>query len=144
MFVVEDGWVVGVQMVSGCIGAARGVILGVGGFENNVDLWCEHYGLLGVDWLLSAFGLNMGDAIVAVLVIGVDIELFDVVWWCFVLLFLNGWVAFTFGFIGGIFVNSAGERYANEFLLYHCMGLQLQLFIWWVFDVCFDSMLGII
>jgi 3-oxosteroid 1-dehydrogenase len=150
--VAEDGAVVGVEVGTVTaprrIRAERGVVLAAGGFECNDTLRAEHHGLPHGRWTSAAPGSNTGDALDAVRAVGADIDLMDEAWWCPATLFPNGRASFTLGLRGGLFVNGAGERFANESLPYDRMGHELRrgqatgvqhIPSWFVFDDRFDN-----
>jgi 3-oxosteroid 1-dehydrogenase len=151
--VVEDDRVVGVD-VDGPEGpwrirATRGVVLAAGGYECDDELRRKHHGLPGGQWTSAAPGSNTGDALAAVRAVGGAVDLLDEAWWCPATLFPNGRAAFTLGFRGGILVNRAGQRFANESLPYDRMGHELRrgqdtgvphIPCWFVFDARFDAM----
>ncbi|MEU0486320.1 FAD-binding protein [Streptosporangium sp. NPDC006013] len=134
------------------IRAERGVIVAAGGFERNAELRRELQGLPGADWSSAAPGSNTGDALAALQAVGAATDLTDEAWWCPAVLFPNGHAAFTLGLRGGIFVNAAGERFANESLPYDRMGHEIRaghatgvshLPVWWIFDERFPNAPGI-
>ncbi|GII64316.1 3-oxosteroid 1-dehydrogenase [Sphaerisporangium krabiense] len=154
--VVEDGRVAGVEVEHEgrtlFVRAERGVILAAGGFERDAELRRELQGLPGADWSSAAPGSNTGDALAALRAAGAAIDLTDESWWCPAVLFPNGHAAFTLGLRGGVFVNAAGERFANESLPYDRMGHEIRaghatgvshLPVWWIFDARFTSTPGI-
>jgi 3-oxosteroid 1-dehydrogenase len=153
--VVEDGRVVGLEAEHAggplFVRAERGVILAAGGFERNAELRRELQDLPGADWSSAAPGSNTGDALIALQAVGAATDLADEAWWCPALLFPNGHAAFTLGLRGGIFVNAAGERFANESLPYDRMGHEIRaghatgvshLPVWWIFDGRFPNAPG--
>jgi len=154
--VVEDGRVVGLEAEHEgrtlVIRAERGVIVAAGGFERNAELRRELQDLPGADWSSAAPGSNTGDALAALQAVGAATDLADEAWWCPAVLFPNGHAAFTLGLRGGVFVNAAGERFANESLPYDQMGHRIRaghatgvshLPVWWVFDGRFTNAPGV-
>ncbi|GAA5050599.1 FAD-binding protein [Thermocatellispora tengchongensis] len=152
----EDGRVVGLLAERDGrelrVRALRGVIVAAGGFENNAELRRRLQGLPTADWTSAAPGSNTGDALAALQAVGAATDLFDEAWWCPALLFPNGRAAFTLGVSGGIFVNAAGERFANESLPYDRMGHEIRaghatgvshLPTWWIFDGRFENAPGL-
>ena len=130
------------------ITATRGVIVAAGGWECDGQLRAEHHGLPHGEWTSSAPGSNTGDAFRALRAAGAAIDLMDEAWWCPATLFPNGRAAFTLGLSGGIVVNAAGERFANESLPYDRMGREIRrghatgvahIPAWFVFDSRFAA-----
>ncbi|MCL2583679.1 MAG: FAD-binding protein, partial [Streptosporangiales bacterium] len=107
------------------IRARKGVIVAAGGWECDDELRAEHHGLPHGEWTSSAPGSNTGDALRALQGAGAAIDLMDEAWWCPATLFPNGRAAFTLGLSGGIVINAAGERFANECLPYDRMGREI-------------------
>lgn len=150
--IVEDGRVTGVVAETGGtvtrVRAERGVVLAAGGFECDDELRALHHDLPGGQWTSAAPGSNTGDALAAVQAVGASVDLMDEAWWCPATLFPNGRAAFTLGLRGGILVNAAGERFANESLPYDRMGHEIRrghatgvshIPAWFVFDDRFDN-----
>ncbi|WP_106400556.1 FAD-dependent oxidoreductase [Actinocorallia populi] len=150
--ITEDGRVTGVvvETENGTrrIRAERGVVLAAGGFECDDELRARHHGLPGGRWTSAAPGSNTGDALAALREAGAAVDLMDEAWWCPATLFPNGRAAFTLGLRGGILVNAAGERFANESLPYDRMGHEIlrgqstgtsHIPAWFVFDDRFDN-----
>ena len=119
--VTEDGRVTGVRTSRGgsprTIAAARGVILGGGGFDHNVE-WRERYqGVTGAD--SSGSSGNVGSAIEVAMKVGAAVDLMGDAWW-------GGSVpspapAGSAMFLvsersmpHSIIVDAAGHRFANE------------------------------
>ncbi|WP_433373075.1 FAD-binding protein [Streptosporangium sp. CA-115845] len=153
--VVEDGRVVGLEAEHEgralMIRAERGVIVAAGGFERDAESRRELQGLPGADWSSAAPGSNTGDALAALQAVGAATDLTNEAWWCPAVLFPNGHAAFTLGLRGGVFVNAAGERFANESLPYDRMGHEIRaghatgvshLPVWWIFDGRFANAPG--
>ena len=125
---VEDGRVAGaiVSSPSGTerIRAVKGVLLAAGGFERDDDMRHRYQPPLGADWTLGAPG-NTGGALRAAMDAGASVELLDECWWAPGLALPDGTVSFRLferGKPGGIMVNGAGERFANESLPYDRLG----------------------
>jgi len=119
--IVEDGAVVGGEVVSDGkrrrIRARRGVLLAAGGFEQN-DALREKYGIAGTNkWSVGGLG-NHGQALEAAIAVGADTDLMDQAWWSPGFMHPDGTATFTVGILGGIMVNGAGKRFANESLAY--------------------------
>ncbi|WP_460305821.1 FAD-dependent oxidoreductase [Actinocorallia aurea] len=152
--IVEEGRVTGVatRTESGAVrfGASRGVILAAGGFECDDALRVRYHGLPTGQWTSAAPGSNTGAALAAAVAVGADVDLMDEAWWCPATLFPNGRAAFTLGLRGGILVNAAGERFANESLPYDRLGHEIHrahraggvshIPAWLVFDGRFDEL----
>jgi 3-oxosteroid 1-dehydrogenase len=119
--ITEDGRVTGVRTSRGgsprTIAAARGVILGGGGFDHNVE-WRERYqGVTGAD--SSGASGNVGSAIEVAMKVGAAVDLMEDAWW-------GGSVpspapAGSAMFLvsersmpHSIIVDAAGHRFANE------------------------------
>lgn len=150
--ITQDGRVTGVVTeedgATRRMTAARGVIVAAGGWECDHELRARHHGLPHGEWTSSAPGSNTGDALAALRAAGAAIDLMDEAWWCPATLFPNGRAAFTLGLSGGIFVNAAGERFANESLPYDRMGREIRrghatgvshIPAWFVFDSRFAN-----
>jgi 3-oxosteroid 1-dehydrogenase len=129
--------------------ASRGVIVAAGGFECDDELRARHHKLPHGSWTSGAPGSNTGDALAALIGVGAAIGLMDEAWWCPATLFPNGRAAFTLGLSGGIFVNAAGKRFANESLPYDRMGREIRsgqekgvshIPAWLVFDGRFSAL----
>jgi 3-oxosteroid 1-dehydrogenase len=121
---VEDGRVTGVvvshQGQRRTIRARRGVILGSGGFEANLELR-EKYLPSPTDagWTTGASS-NTGAGHLAGIAIGADTDLMDDAWWGPTIpLPGRSWFALAERNLpGSIIVNGAGRRYMNEALPY--------------------------
>ena len=133
--------------------ASRGVIVAAGGFECDDGLRARHHALPHGNWTSAAPGSNTGDALAALAQAGAAIDLMDEAWWCPATLFPNGRAAFTLGLRGGIVVNAAGQRFANESLPYDRMGREIRrgqetgvahVPAWFVFDSRFAGVPAII
>jgi 3-oxosteroid 1-dehydrogenase len=122
--VLEDGRVAGVQVSRAGraipIRARRGVILGCGGFERNLELR-ERYQPhpTSVDWTTGS-QFNTGGGILAGIAAGAQTDLMDDAWWGPTIPLPSGpWFCLAERNLpGSIIVNQAGERYMNEALPY--------------------------
>src|SRR5579859_5990218 len=115
--IVEDGAVVGGEVIAEGkrrrIRARRGVLLAAGGFEQN-DALRRKYGIAGTSkWSVGGLG-NHGKALEAGITVGAATDLMDQAWWSPGLMHPDGTATFTVGILGGIMVNGAGRRFANE------------------------------
>ena len=122
--VIEDGRVVGVRVlrdgVHSEIRARRGVILGSGGFEKNLEMREKYQPQpTSVDWTTGAPS-NTGGGIVAGIAAGAQIDLMDDAWWGPTIPLPSGpWFCLAERNLpGSIIVNAAGRRYMNEALPY--------------------------
>jgi 3-oxosteroid 1-dehydrogenase len=121
---VEDGRVAGVRVlrdgVEQEVRATRGVILGSGGFEKNLDLR-ERYQPkpTSIDWTTGAPS-NTGGGHLAGMEAGADVALMDDSWWGPTIPLPRGpWFALAERNLpGSIIVNAAGKRFMNEALPY--------------------------
>lgn len=124
---VSDGdRVLGVEaLVEGTpvsLSAARGVVLGCGGFERDADLRRAH-GVPGeAVHSMAPAGSNTGALLMAAIGLGAATGLLDEAWWCPGLAMPDGGTSFTLGFRGGLVVDLTGHRYANESLPYDQFG----------------------
>ncbi len=121
---IEDGRVTGVKVlregVESTIRAKRGVILGSGGFEKNLELRERFQPQpTSIDWTTGAES-NTGAGHVAGMAAGADVALMDDAWWGPTIPLPRGpWFALAERNLpGSIIVNSAGQRYMNEALPY--------------------------
>ncbi|MCD4525186.1 3-oxosteroid 1-dehydrogenase [Nocardioides sp. cx-173] len=122
--VLEDGRVVGVRVTQGgresVVRARRGVILGSGGFERNLEMR-ERYQPrpTSVEWTTGS-EFNTGGGIVAGIAAGADTDLLDDAWWGPTIpLPGRPWFCLAERNLpGSIIVNQAGERFMNEALPY--------------------------
>ncbi|HEX4504962.1 MAG TPA: FAD-binding protein [Alphaproteobacteria bacterium] len=126
--IVEDGVVVGGEVdVDGKrrrIRARRGVLLAAGGFEQNNALR-KKYGIAGPNtWSVGGLG-NHGQALEAAIAIGAATDLMDQAWWSPGFMHPDGTATFTVGILGGIMVNGAGKRFANESMAYDRLGREM-------------------
>ncbi|MCW2857347.1 MAG: fumarate reductase/succinate dehydrogenase flavoprotein domain protein [Marmoricola sp.] len=122
--VIENGRVVGVKVLkdgsSTEIRATRGVILGSGGFEKNLEMREKFQPQpTSIDWTTGA-PTNQGGGILAGIAAGAQIDLMDDSWWGPTIPLPNGpWFCLAERNLpGSIIVNAAGKRYMNEALPY--------------------------
>jgi 3-oxosteroid 1-dehydrogenase len=122
--VIENGRVSGVKVlrdgVTAEIRARRGVILGSGGFEKNLEMREKYQPQpTSVDWTTGAPS-NAGGGILAGIAAGAQIDLMDDAWWGPTIPLPNGpWFALAERNLpGSIIVNAAGRRFMNEALPY--------------------------
>ncbi|MGH3351262.1 MAG: 3-oxosteroid 1-dehydrogenase [Nocardioides sp.] len=124
--VTEGGRVVGVEVRRGedgpteVIQARRGVILGSGGFERNLEMREKYLPApTSVEWTTGA-ATNTGGGILAGIAAGADTDLMDESWWGPTIPFPGRpWFALAERNLpGSIIVNSAGKRFMNEALPY--------------------------
>jgi 3-oxosteroid 1-dehydrogenase len=121
---LDGGRVVGVEVSHEGhphpIRARRGVILGSGGFEKNLELR-ERYQPhpTSTEWTTGS-QFNTGGGILAGTAAGADLALMDDAWWGPTIPLPNGpWFCLAERNLpGSIIVNQAGERYLNEALPY--------------------------
>jgi 3-oxosteroid 1-dehydrogenase len=122
--VLENGCVVGVTVLKDGaateIRATRGVILGSGGFEKNLEMrekFQPHP--TSIDWTTGAPS-NQGGGILAGIAAGAQIDLMDDSWWGPTIPLPNGpWFCLAERNLpGSIIVTAAGKRYMNEALPY--------------------------
>lgn len=139
----DTGRVVGVAAMSPegplVIDAARGVILGSGGFEGNAGLRAEH-GVPGdVAWTMAPRSTNTGELLTAAMALGAATDFRALGWFCPGLEQTDGGGSFTLGFRCGLMVDQLGRRYANECLPYDRFGREMaqapeRIPSWFVFD----------
>lgn len=126
--VLAEGRVVGIRAESGgesvFIRAEHGVLLACGGFDRDREMRQRYQAPLTGEWSLGAPG-NTGDGIRAGIAIGAATDLMDQSWWTPGLLGPTGGASFLQGLHGGVIVNGAGERYANECLPYDRFGREM-------------------
>ncbi len=122
--VVEDGRVVGVRVLREdgvhVVRARRGVILGSGGFERNLELREQYQPKpTSVDWTTGS-EFNTGAGLVAGLAAGAQTDLLDDAWWGPTIPLPSGpWFCLAERNLpGSMIVNQAGRRYMNEALPY--------------------------
>lgn len=124
----NDGRVVGVSATSDqgvrTFRARLGVLLACGGFERNREMRLEYQPPLTGEWSLGAPG-NTGDGIRAGMAVGAATALMDQSWWTPGVIGPSGNSSFLQGLHGGIIVNGAGRRYANECLPYDRFGREM-------------------
>ncbi len=100
--------------------ARRGVILGSGGFEKNLEMREKYQPHpTSVDWTTGS-EFNTGGGILAGIAAGAETDLLDDAWWGPTIPLPNGpWFCLAERNLpGSIIVNQAGERYMNEALPY--------------------------
>ncbi len=126
--VIEDGRVVGVRVkqvtdtgaVEHVVRARRGVILGSGGFERNLELREKYQPQpTSVDWTTGS-QFNTGAGLEAGIAAGAETDLLDDSWWGPTIPLPSGpWFCLAERNLpGSIIVNQAGARYMNEALPY--------------------------
>jgi 3-oxosteroid 1-dehydrogenase len=119
--------------------ALRGVVIAAGGFERN-QAWRSEHGVPGdAAWSMAPAGTNQGEPIAAAVEAGAAVDLLDQGWFCPGLEQPDGGGSFTLGFRGGVMVDQAGRRYANECLPYDRFGRAMaaaaeRIPSWFVFD----------
>lgn len=146
--IVENDRVAGVAAVSDGkrirLRATRGVILAAGGFERNAELRAKYHNVpLTSQWSNGA-PENTGDALQAGIAIGAATDLLDEAWYVPGLVYPDGLPVFHTGTRGGLWVNSAGERFVNETSPYdqaghaiarqHEAGDVAHIPTYWIFD----------
>ncbi len=121
---VEDGRVVGVKVSQGglekVVRARRGVILGSGGFEKNLELREKYQPQpTSIDWTTGS-QFNTGGGLLAGMAAGAGTDLLDDSWWGPTIPLPSGpWFCLAERNLpGSIIVNQAGSRYMNEALPY--------------------------
>lgn len=121
---VEDGRVTGVKVRDAqgerTIRARRGVILGSGGFEKNLELREKHQPApASVDWTTGS-EFNTGGGILAGIAAGAETDLMDDAWWGPTIPLPRGpWFCLAERNLpGSIMVNADGRRFMNEALPY--------------------------
>jgi 3-oxosteroid 1-dehydrogenase len=122
--VLEDGRVVGVRVLrhgrEHVVRARRGVVLGSGGFERNLELRQQHQPRpTSIDWTTGS-QFNTGGGILAGVAAGAQTDLLDDAWWGPTIPLPNGpWFCLAERNLpGSIIVNQAGHRFMNEALPY--------------------------
>ena len=122
--VLEDGRVVGVRVLrdgaESVIRARRGVILGSGGFEKNLELREKYQPRpTSVDWTTGS-QFNTGGGVLAGIAAGAQTDLMDDAWWGPTIPLPSGpWFCLAERNLpGSIIVNQAGRRFMNEALPY--------------------------
>jgi 3-oxosteroid 1-dehydrogenase len=121
---IENGRVVGVKIqrqgADEVVQARRGVVLGSGGFEKNLEMREKYQPQpTSVDWTTGAPS-NEGGGILAGITAGAQVDLMDDAWWGPTIPLPNGpWFCLAERNLpGSIIVNGAGKRYMNEALPY--------------------------
>ena len=122
--VIEDGRVVGVHVGHHgrptTIRARRGVILGSGGFEKNLEMREKYQPQpTSIDWTTGSVN-NTGGGILAGIAAGAQTDLLDDAWWGPTIPLPSGpWFCLAERNLpGSIIVNSAGRRFMNEAMPY--------------------------
>ncbi|GEP37379.1 3-ketosteroid-delta-1-dehydrogenase [Nocardioides psychrotolerans] len=122
--VIEDGRVVGVRVLRDgeehVVLALRGVILGSGGFERNLEMREKYQPQpTSIDWTTGS-EFNTGAGILAGIGAGAQTDLLDDAWWGPTIPLPSGpWFCLAERNLpGSIIVNQAGRRYMNEALPY--------------------------
>lgn len=122
--VLEDGRVVGVRVLRDgteqVVRARRGVILGSGGFEKNLEMREKYQPQpTSVDWTTGS-QFNTGGGVLAGIAAGAQTDLMDDAWWGPTIPLPSGpWFCLAERNLpGSIIVNQAGERFMNEALPY--------------------------
>jgi 3-oxosteroid 1-dehydrogenase len=122
--VIEDGRVVGVRVrrdgTDHVVRARRGVILGSGGFERNLEMREKYQPQpTSIDWTTGS-QFNTGGGILAGIAAGAQTDLLDDAWWGPTIPLPNGpWFCLAERNLpGSIIVNQAGRRFMNEALPY--------------------------
>lgn len=153
LIIDDDGNVVGVEVIVSdhrlLIGARAGVLLAAGGFERNDEMRARFSVPGKAAWSMGAPG-GTGLAIEAGIAAGAAVDLMDQCWWSPGVVHPDGSATFTLGLRGGIFVDRAGNRFANESLPYDRMGRAVleandgnneNLPFWFVFDDRFGDVM---
>ena len=124
--VIEGGRVVGVRVrplaggTEHVVRARRGVILGSGGFEKNLEMREKFQPApTSVDWTTGS-QFNTGGGVLAGIAAGADTDLLDDAWWGPTIPLPSGpWFCLAERNLpGSIIVNAAGHRFMNEALPY--------------------------
>ena len=124
--VIEGGRVVGVRVrplaggTEHVVRARRGVILGSGGFEKNLEMREKFQPApTSVDWTTGS-QFNTGGGVLAGIAAGADTDLLDDAWWGPTIPLPSGpWFCLAERNLpGSIIVNAAGRRFMNEALPY--------------------------
>ncbi|HEU5038148.1 MAG TPA: 3-oxosteroid 1-dehydrogenase [Nocardioides sp.] len=122
--VLEDGRVVGVRVrhngQEAVVRARRGVILGSGGFEKNLEMREKYQPQpTSVDWTTGS-QFNTGGGVLAGIAAGAEVDLMDDAWWGPTIPLPSGpWFCLAERNLpGSIIVNQAGKRFMNEALPY--------------------------
>ncbi|UMG92341.1 3-oxosteroid 1-dehydrogenase [Nocardioides sp. TF02-7] len=122
--VIEDGRVAGVRVTRDgqehVVRARRGVVLGSGGFERNLELREKYQPQpTSVEWTTGS-QFNTGGGILAGIAAGAETALMDDAWWGPTIPLPRGpWFCLAERNLpGSIIVNQAGRRFMNEALPY--------------------------
>ena len=122
--VIEDGRVVGVRVAQDgserVVRARRGVILGSGGFERNLELREKYQPQpTSIEWTTGS-EFNTGGGVLAGIAAGAATDLLDDAWWGPTIPLPSGpWFCLAERNLpGSIIVNAAGQRFMNEALPY--------------------------
>ncbi|HET8602414.1 MAG TPA: 3-oxosteroid 1-dehydrogenase [Marmoricola sp.] len=122
--VIEDGRVSGVRVaqdgVTREVRATRGVVLGSGGFERNLEMREKYQpSPTSVDWTTGSAN-NTGGGILAGIAAGAEVALMDDAWWGPTIPLPSGpWFCLAERNLpGSMIVNAAGRRFMNEALPY--------------------------
>ncbi|WP_182481493.1 3-oxosteroid 1-dehydrogenase [Nocardioides immobilis] len=122
--VLEDGRVVGVRVSRDgeeqVVRARKGVVIGSGGFERNLEMREKYQPQpTSVDWTTGS-EFNTGGGILAGIAAGAEIDLMDDAWWGPTIpLPGRPWFCLAERNLpGSIIVNQAGQRFMNEALPY--------------------------
>ena len=122
--VIEDGRVVGVRVVRDgvehVVRSRRGVILGSGGFEKNLEMREKYQpSPASIEWTTGS-QFNTGGGVLAGIAAGAQTDLLDDAWWGPTIPLPSGpWFCLAERNLpGSIIVNSAGQRFMNEALPY--------------------------
>jgi 3-oxosteroid 1-dehydrogenase len=122
--VLEDGRVVGVRVrrdgQEAVVRARRGVVLGSGGFEKNLEMREKYQPQpTSVDWTTGS-QFNTGGGVLAGIAAGAQVDLMDDAWWGPTIPLPSGpWFCLAERNLpGSIIVNQAGQRFMNEALPY--------------------------
>jgi 3-oxosteroid 1-dehydrogenase len=121
---IEDGRVVGVRVLHQgtptTIRARRGVILGSGGFEKNLEMREKYQPQpTSIEWTTGSVN-NTGGGILAGIAAGAQTDLLDDAWWGPTIPLPSGpWFCLAERNLpGSIIVNAAGRRFMNEAMPY--------------------------
>ena len=121
---IEDGRVAGVKVLRDgravTIRARRGVILGSGGFERNLEMREKYQPHpTSIEWTTGS-EFNTGGGILAGIAAGAQTDIIDDAWWGPTIPLPNGpWFCLAERNLpGSIIVNQAGQRFMNEALPY--------------------------
>ncbi|WP_312856038.1 FAD-dependent oxidoreductase [Nocardioides stalactiti] len=121
------------------VAAARGVIIGAGGFEGSDERRALHGTPGRAGWTMAPRGTNTGDLIDACARAGAATDWSGEGWFCPGLEHPDGSGTFTLGFRSGVMVDQTGRRYGNECLPYDRFGRIMaqapeRIPSWFVFD----------